>query len=182
MWFEKRSKPVSENALEHWSTERMILEGHADYATAEDLEGLDDSLLLDISKICEMDVMSPDECIPCMALAMHLDRQRERLENLAPKDEHLDPNLGDAGEIDFKPETPKLDALMDEAPVFTEPEVKDTASQFADKVAELQDLVTDPSPQRHGGRSRAARGGCRPVDQDDRGSGSRTVTQSAGGA
>jgi hypothetical protein len=78
-----------------------------------------------------------------MALAMHLDRQRERLENLAPKDEHLDPNLGDAGEIDFKPETPKLDALMDEAPVFTEPEVKDTASQFADKVAELQDLVTE---------------------------------------
>lgn len=118
MWFEKRRKPVANitEEPEHWPTERMIEEGHADYATPEDLEGLPDNLLSDIAVLCEVDqYAAPDECVPCLALTMILDRraaERERLENMAPT----------PVEDDEERETPKLDALMKETPSFEESE------------------------------------------------------------
>jgi hypothetical protein len=87
MWFEKRRDPVDASAPKHWPTERMIQEGHADYATPEDLEGLDDSLLVDIAQICEVDEMASEECIPCLALEMYhqrIDDARKQLEEIAP--------------------------------------------------------------------------------------------------
>lgn len=91
MWFDKRKRPgsVTEQTSEegHWPTERMILHGHADYATPGDLEGLDTGLLRDIAQICEVEEYAPEECIPCLAGTMVIDRiaeAKERLDNMAP--------------------------------------------------------------------------------------------------
>lgn len=158
MWFDNRKKhPDVSEEPEHWPTERMILEGHADYATPEDLEGLDDSLLVDIAMICDVDQFAPDECIPCKAHTMHLERIEEakaRLEAMNPalhEDEEFDPEGSDYDAID----TPKLDALMaDEEPQILpellnlantafNPETHPVEKRFAAKVEELQVLVTE---------------------------------------
>lgn len=62
---------------EHWPTERMVQEGHADYATFEDLEGLDVNLLQDIAVLCEADEFAPEECIPCRAHVKVLEQREE---------------------------------------------------------------------------------------------------------
>ena len=87
MWFDRSKESRVAEAPQHWTTERMILEGHADYATREDLEGMDEGLLIDISKICEVPTAAPEECIPCLAYAMVMERreeQRHALENMNP--------------------------------------------------------------------------------------------------
>jgi hypothetical protein len=88
MWFEKRSKSVSETEkepLEHWPTERMVLAGHAEVAMRDDLEGLSDEDLAKVAEICIVNEFAPDECIPCYAHTLYLDRQKNRLEEMAPE-------------------------------------------------------------------------------------------------
>jgi hypothetical protein len=127
---------------EHWPTERMIQEGHADYATKEDLEGLDESLLADIAQICDVDQFAPDECIPCLAHTMYLDRQKAKLEALNPEE---------PAEPDSDHPTPKLDALMAEEPKWVD-SPSDTvtnisnvpvAERFANHVRVLANLVEE---------------------------------------
>jgi hypothetical protein len=144
MWFEKRSKHVSETEkepLEHWPTERMVLAGHADYAMREDLADLPDADLIKVANICTLSEFAPEECIPCYAHTMYLDRQKARLEEMdpdIPDDEVYDEN----GE--FR-ETPKLNELVNETMSFIEPDVKPepVADRFAAKVEELNDLVRE---------------------------------------
>lgn len=148
MWFEKRSKPVSEpeQAPEHWSTERMILQGHAEYATREDLADASDEVLVDVAGICEVTQADPDGCIPCWAYAEYLERQQKRLEDMAPRDPRADEDDDDHGAQEFDPEgsdydeydTPKLDALMSE-PVDTRARSEvPVVERFANHVAVLQ--------------------------------------------
>lgn len=78
MWFDKRRQPVTEQTPEepqHWPAERMINEGHAEYATKEDLESLGFSELAEIARICEAPEFAPDECIPCLAHVMYLEKE-----------------------------------------------------------------------------------------------------------
>ena len=107
MWFEKRRDRVSEEKQpQHWPTERMIAEGHADYATSEDLEGASPRRLLDIAQICEVDTYAPDECIPCKAAVMFLEQEEEK-------------NAPEPEVPDYEPEerpTPALDEMVAESP------------------------------------------------------------------
>jgi hypothetical protein len=140
MWFtSKRSESVEEQP-QHWPTDRMINEGHSDYATHEDFDGLPDDILKDVADLCEVEEAAPDECIPCWAYAEYLERQKRRLAEMAPKDPEV---VAEMEQIEEEPETPKLDALVSEADTFTEPEMKPIASQFAAKVEELSLLVQE---------------------------------------
>jgi hypothetical protein len=138
MWFEKRSKSVSETEkepLEHWPTERMVFAGHAEVAMRDDLEGLSNEDLAKVAEICIVNEFAPDECIPCYAHTLYLDRQKNRLEEMAPE----------LPEPEYP--TPKLDSLVSEDNNFTDPEVstevKPLAEQFATKVEELDLLVRE---------------------------------------
>jgi hypothetical protein len=120
---------------QHWPTERMVLEGHADYATLEDLKDLDDGLLVDIAQICDVNEFAPDECIPCAAHVMFLERQRERADALNP------PDSADDGTEEF-PETP---ATTEENMTALEDEVADQGHRIED----LQEQGQEPAPQGH---------------------------------
>jgi hypothetical protein len=114
MWYDRKRRHVTETTpeSEHWPTERMIQEGHADYATPEDLEGLTDERLVEIAEICRVTTAAPDECIPCLAYATYMDRQKAKLEDMV----HTIP-----GNLDRDEPTPKLDALMAEEPQWVDP-------------------------------------------------------------
>lgn len=124
MWFERR-KPVSEEpeAPQHWPTERMIQEGHAAYATTDDLKPLDIDALTGVAVLCEVQEVAPDECIPCWAYAEIQERQKE------PEEE--------PGER----ETPKLDALVAEDPPWVDEKpygLRFTDARHGDPVREIQ--------------------------------------------
>lgn len=160
MWFErKRSNDVPEQTpeLAHWPTERMILEGHADYAVPEDLEGLDEAILTDIAQLCEVDQYAPDECIPCLAHTMVLDRRGIAAEMAEEAEAHAE--IMEELEEDYP--TPRLAATLAAVPPWTEsdkyegmepprglfpqedPDDTPVADQFASKVAELSLLVEE---------------------------------------
>lgn len=126
MWFDRkqRREHVAEETpdLEHWPTERMIAEGHADYATPEDLEGLDDAILTDIAQLCEVDQFAPDECIPCLAHVTLLERRSH-------------------DEAEDEPEHPF--AFVDEYFGPSTPKLEPPAQRFAAKVRELDALVAE---------------------------------------
>lgn len=115
---------MSEESAQHWPTERMVMEGHAEFATPEDLEGLTDEALWEVSNICTVEEMAPEECIPCLALVKVIENHSAEAED----------------------DTPKLDNLLHMPSVFTspeEPEAVPVAEQFASKVAELSLLVEE---------------------------------------
>lgn len=106
MWFDRKRSSVSEQAAEHWPTERMILEGHADYATPEDLEALPSSVLNDIAALCEVESMAPDECIPCLATSLvyqRMEKDRERLNSMNPTEQEFPPGITEAMELPLDP-------------------------------------------------------------------------------
>jgi hypothetical protein len=143
MWFEsRRREPVSEETPQHWSTERMILEGYAEIATPEDLEQRTDESLVNIAKICEVEEAAPDECIPCAAYALYMDRQHERLAALAPTSpEDHEPSIEET--------QPRLvETMRMESPFREEPAIQNISQvpvveRFADQVGVLQSLVTE---------------------------------------
>ncbi len=142
MWFErKRNNDVPEQTLEHWPTERMILEGHADYAVPEDLEGLDISILTDIAQLCEVNQYAPEECIPCLAHTMVNDLRK------ASAEQAVEEYVPDEEVYDEEVPTPKLDTLLHAVPPWTGsdigPDDTPVADQFASKVAELSLLVEE---------------------------------------
>lgn len=112
---------MSEQPLEHWPTERMVNEGHAEYAIAADLEDLSDEELAKVAEICIVNEYAPDECIPCLAHVTYLERQKQHLEDLAP----ALPEDDDFGSEDEERDTPQLDALMKEEPSWGEREAHD---------------------------------------------------------
>jgi hypothetical protein len=134
MWFEKRSKSVSETEkepLEHWPTERMVLAGHAEVAMRDDLEGLSDEDLAKVAEICIVNEFAPDECIPCYAHTLYLDRQKNRLEEMAPElpePEYLHETDADA---EYPVDHPLRKMLTEGAPEdpepFVLPDMKDRA-------------------------------------------------------
>lgn len=133
MWFDKKRRPMAE----HWPTERMITENHSDYATPGDIEGLATNLLVDIAQLCEVETAAPDECIPCLAYAIVMDREAEKTRLLQ---ESLENPTG-APEAEEEPEereTPALDGLVAEETVF---EPVPVAEQFRAKVEELHVLT-----------------------------------------
>lgn len=134
MWFDRKRRELVAEEPQHWPTERMIAEGHADYATLEDLEGLGDAVLADIAELCEVDQFAPDECIPCRAHVIYL--ERKKYAELAQSDQEEVEEY-----VPEERETPRLDALMQEAPVFEEP--APTVDRFAAKVKELNALVAE---------------------------------------
>lgn len=102
MWFDKKqgSETVTnESQPQHWPTERMIEEGHTEYATPEDLEALPESILADIAQLCEVDEFAPDECIPCLAHVLFLKRQ-------APTDQPQHPVVADYVSVPVSDEEP----------------------------------------------------------------------------
>lgn len=107
---------------QHWPTERMINEGYPEYATEEDLEGMDGQALWRLAGICEVKEMAPEECIPCLALVKALEIQQaateeaeQRLNDMAP----VSP-----GEI---PEPTTFTAPMNQADVETNARETDQA-------------------------------------------------------
>lgn len=145
---------------QHWPTERMIADGHADYATFEDLEGLDEGVLVDIAQLCEVDSFEPDECVPCRAHVIVLER-REAAENDAFKGEldrlHEDAEANAAWGASLEREAnhiaadtdhpfPRLEKLVREQPPFLPdppPSEEPVVERFAWKVKELNDLVSE---------------------------------------
>ena len=138
---------------QHWPTERMITEGHADYATPEDLDGLDNSLLIDIARLCDVETLEPDECIPCRAYTIIADREKTKEEGTqtAPSNtitynpESPEDQARLQAEIDAVEagrEMPRLSSLMGEPSRF-QTEEKPVVERFADAVEGLQELVTE---------------------------------------
>jgi hypothetical protein len=147
MWFEsRRREPVSEETPQHWSTERMILEGYAEIATPEDLEQRTDESLANIAKICEVEEAAPDECIPCAAYALYMDRQRERLAALAPNADlaaHVEKQVSEAIKEPIEEEL-----FLGKPPFREEPAIQNISQvpvveRFANQVGVLQSLVTE---------------------------------------
>ena len=126
---------MSEQPLEHWPTERMVLEGHAEVAVREDLEDLSDEELAKVAEICVVNEFAPDECIPCYAHTVYLDRQKDRLEDMAPDL----PEDDDFGSV----ETSKLDALVEETPVFEQPTKRPPVERLQLQVAMLQTTLEE---------------------------------------
>lgn len=86
---------MSEQAPEpqHWPADRMIREGHAEYADSADLEGLPDPALLAIAQICEVETYAPNECIPCLAGVVLAERAQEARNELLNTPPGGDPGL-----------------------------------------------------------------------------------------
>lgn len=150
MWFDrKRREQVTETQPEHWPTERMITEGHADHATQNDLVGLDENTLLDLAEICLVETLAPDECIPCLAYVMVQERRKEAaqraLEELNPHPQDVENQAVavmqqsfDAGgtfqDVQEAGEKVVAGAYLDERPV---------AERFAAEVRVLDLLVSE---------------------------------------
>lgn len=121
---------MSEQPLEHWPTERMVLEGHTEYALREDLDDLSDEDLAKVAEICIVNEFAPDECIPCYAHTVYLDRQQKHLEDMAP----------DVPE-EFSTDHPLREALEDMAPEdpepFILPDMKDRTSSDEDEAEDF---------------------------------------------
>ncbi len=128
MWFEQRRKPAVETEpVEnyHLTPEAMIARGD-EIATFKDLEGLDYDALLDLARICPVDTVDADSCVPCRAYAMAMDIEKTGAEEAE----------------EYQP-TPRLDATMagedpwavrDDAPVV---------DRFVHQVNTLNDLVQE---------------------------------------
>lgn len=131
---------MSKPEPQHWPTERMILEGHAEWATHEDFEGVGDDILLKIAEICEVPDTQPDECIPCWAYAEYMERQQNRLTEMAPdmpEPETLFETDGDA-EYPVKEED---SSKSDEESSFTDRPVFAQQARHADPVMEVHRTV-----------------------------------------
>lgn len=105
---------------QHWPTERMITEGHAEYATVDDLRPLDIDTLSGIADLCEVGLAAPDECIPCWAYA-EIQERRKPPEEDEPEGE--DPVLSDpliTGPVDTEPVAPLTTVLRQQALSFIE--------------------------------------------------------------
>lgn len=139
MWFDKKPRREVTEEPQHWPTERMIADGHADYAIPEDLEGLDESILKDIAALCECPEYAPDECIPCQAHILYLERQQERLALLTPPD--YDIAVADEPEDDI-PEGEVIPPLLDLIQRVTDRD-KPVTVRFAEQVGVLRDLVSE---------------------------------------
>lgn len=111
----------TQQPLEHWPTERMVFEGHADYALPEDLEGLPEETLKEVAGICEVNEFAPDECVSCLAHTMWLELQRKKLEDMAPEEPH-------PGDIAVMPEVEDVASSEEnEADDFTQQDVNHPA-------------------------------------------------------
>jgi hypothetical protein len=135
---------VSEETPQHWSTERMILEGYSEIATPEDLEQRTDESLANIAKICEVEEAAPEECIPCAAYALYMDRQHERLAALAPTspEDHAALEEEAMAAMRAAEEGGASFQEIQQAGVSTL-KAKPVVERFADQVGVLQSLVTE---------------------------------------
>jgi hypothetical protein len=143
MWFDRKPRREVTEEAQHWPTERMIAEAHADYATPADLEPMDDDTLL---LIAEVESYAPDECIPCLAAVTVLERQKERLEALNPP-EYEPLVLADTSDEEIQRGQDALDeshpGLRHEmmAALDATDDTTPVAERFARQVRHLNDLV-----------------------------------------
>ena len=145
MWYQMSDEP------QHWPTERMIAEGHADYATPADIEALDTGLLEDISVLCKVDTWAPDECIPCLAGVTVVERRKAEVEAaLAPPEPtYPDPEPGSPADLSVPPfdRTSKVEfgEVSDEDLTRAEEAMSlvPVAERFASHVNVLQQLVVE---------------------------------------
>jgi hypothetical protein len=144
MWFDRKPRREVTEEAQHWPTERMIAEAHADYATPADLEPMDDDTLLLIADICEVESYAPEECIPCAAYALYMDRQHERLAALAPTspEDHAALEEEAMAAMRAAEEGGASFQEIQQAGVSTL-KAKPVVERFADQVGVLQSLVTE---------------------------------------
>lgn len=145
MWFGSRRENVPEETEpQHWPTERMIAAGET-YAIPEDLEGLSNSALQNLSEICEVPTAAPDECIPCLAYAIIMDRHRETLEEAEAKlAEPFGPEPTDDGLLAAEEEIFAAPTSFPEQISPSDlPEDKPVVERFAERVKALSDLVEE---------------------------------------
>lgn len=147
-WFERKRRALSKRT--HQTPEDRIEEGE-EFATFEDLEGLDVDTLLRIASECDSNA-EPDSCVPCRAFAILMERSdQEEYQQVAEAVEDYDTTLAD-GLTDIE-ETlglaEALDVPLDPDNLLTGtttevPEPEETVVQrFAQQVNALNSLVQE---------------------------------------